>query len=674
MKPIETYILLSSLFLACLGVKITHRLHDDENGQGRSRGDDSVPIRRESLFLTSTTLWADCNPQTEAVVINGTFPGPTIRAMAGERLIINVTNAMTDRNATVHWHGLSMRLNPASDGTPLISQWPIAPGHWFEYDIKLAKEDVGTYFYHSHVGLQAMTAQGALIIEDRPNDWGKNGSDRSGGKKREGERKHDKLSKNGRSVPGAPYAYDEDRVMVIGDYYHATNADKILKGLLASPFVWPGSANALLVNGMQGQLTCNQTSTDLLDPSIRCPPSVSDQVSNLVPGGCDYSTIEVEHAKTYRLRFIGAQSLMYQHLAILNHTMDLIEADGTYLEKVEVDYLEIASGQRYSVLLKTKSKEQVRKETTDGIYWMRLESRWRAGPSGWARIKYTTTKREASKPPFIDDNRRILANETFGWISSSLSPLRTSAATSAFHYEKVPDDSEVTRSVLINGQQIAAGANLKGVAWNVNDYAYSEETTSTEPYLVEIYKGTKSAPGYDKLDEDDDDGQCYDAKQHIYLARPGEVIDIVLINQPSNISQQTEVHPWHLHSRKHWVIAMGQGDYDPDEVRRIRSEGKGGFKDPILRDTTNVYASPGASYLGSSSTVPKGHQGGWAVLRYRVEQEDAGVYPLHCHWFFHQVMGMSTTWALSPDKINQLVKVYDNQQYLFYGRNVRAEV
>lgn len=42
----------------------------------------------------------------------------------------------------IHWHGLSQRMTPASDGTPLISQWPIAPGRWFEYEMKLTKEDV----------------------------------------------------------------------------------------------------------------------------------------------------------------------------------------------------------------------------------------------------------------------------------------------------------------------------------------------------------------------------------------------------------------------------------------------------------------------------------------------------------------------------------------------------
>ena len=57
-------------------------------------------------------------------------------------------------------------MSPFSDGTPAVSQWPIPPLHYFDYEFRIQYGDAGTYFYHSHVGFQAITAAGALIIEE----------------------------------------------------------------------------------------------------------------------------------------------------------------------------------------------------------------------------------------------------------------------------------------------------------------------------------------------------------------------------------------------------------------------------------------------------------------------------------------------------------------------------
>lgn len=65
-----------------------------------------------------------------------------------------------------HWHGLAQRLAPFADGTPLASQWPIPPGHFFDYEIATENDDSGTYFYHSHLGMQEMAASGPLIVDD----------------------------------------------------------------------------------------------------------------------------------------------------------------------------------------------------------------------------------------------------------------------------------------------------------------------------------------------------------------------------------------------------------------------------------------------------------------------------------------------------------------------------
>lgn len=40
--------------------------------------------------------------------INGQFPGPTIRAQAGDTLDIAVTNKLHTEGTVIHWHGIRM--------------------------------------------------------------------------------------------------------------------------------------------------------------------------------------------------------------------------------------------------------------------------------------------------------------------------------------------------------------------------------------------------------------------------------------------------------------------------------------------------------------------------------------------------------------------------------------
>jgi len=103
---------------------------------------------------------------------------------------------------------LSQRTDIFSDGTPQVSQWPIAPLEYFDYAVTPQIGDAGSYFYHSHVGFQAVTATGVLIVEDIAADK-------------------------------SPYTYDDERTLFLQDFY-PTNDSVIEKGLVANPFVWSG--------------------------------------------------------------------------------------------------------------------------------------------------------------------------------------------------------------------------------------------------------------------------------------------------------------------------------------------------------------------------------------------------------------------------------------------------
>ncbi|MDO5865011.1 MULTISPECIES: multicopper oxidase family protein [Paenarthrobacter] len=93
---------------------------------------------------------------------NTGLAAPTIRAKAGDRLTVNLNNALQEETS-IHWHGLALRND--QDGVPGLTQDPVAAGTEFAYDFRLAHP--GTYWYHSHVEMQRERAlYGALIIED----------------------------------------------------------------------------------------------------------------------------------------------------------------------------------------------------------------------------------------------------------------------------------------------------------------------------------------------------------------------------------------------------------------------------------------------------------------------------------------------------------------------------
>ncbi|KAL5621752.1 hypothetical protein BROUX41_006652 [Berkeleyomyces rouxiae] len=99
------------------------------------------------------------------VGINNQWPNPTIEGQIGDRIIVNVHNALGNETTSLHWHGLYMTDTPHMDGAAAVSQCAIPPGHNFTYEFEL--EQAGTYWWHSHEGGQyADGLRGPLIVHD----------------------------------------------------------------------------------------------------------------------------------------------------------------------------------------------------------------------------------------------------------------------------------------------------------------------------------------------------------------------------------------------------------------------------------------------------------------------------------------------------------------------------
>ncbi|AZV38614.1 copper resistance system multicopper oxidase [Komagataeibacter xylinus] len=114
----------------------------------------NLRVGRSRIEIDHKMLHAPC--------IGGDVPGPILRWRQGDTVSINVTNTLADEDTSIHWHGL--RLPSSMDGVPGLSFAGIAPGQTFTYRFPITQS--GTYWYHSHSGMQeAQGLYGAIVID-----------------------------------------------------------------------------------------------------------------------------------------------------------------------------------------------------------------------------------------------------------------------------------------------------------------------------------------------------------------------------------------------------------------------------------------------------------------------------------------------------------------------------
>jgi FtsP/CotA-like multicopper oxidase with cupredoxin domain len=84
--------------------------------------------------------------QVDGYTLNGSSPGPLVRARQGELVEVRLVNEDVGDGVTLHWHGVDVP--NAMDGVAGVTQDAVRPGESFTY--RFVAEDPGTYWYHSH--------------------------------------------------------------------------------------------------------------------------------------------------------------------------------------------------------------------------------------------------------------------------------------------------------------------------------------------------------------------------------------------------------------------------------------------------------------------------------------------------------------------------------------------
>ncbi len=118
---------------------------------------------RYDLYITDTTV-NFTGKTRHAYAINGTIPGPDLVFTEGDTAEIYLHNNLKDEETSLHWHGVI--LPNRFDGVPYLTTEPIFPGQVHLYKFAIVQN--GTYWYHSHSGLQEQAGiYGALIFNKR---------------------------------------------------------------------------------------------------------------------------------------------------------------------------------------------------------------------------------------------------------------------------------------------------------------------------------------------------------------------------------------------------------------------------------------------------------------------------------------------------------------------------
>ncbi|MEU8268562.1 multicopper oxidase family protein [Sphaerisporangium sp. NPDC049002] len=118
-------------------------------------------IARRQRFKLPTGRFVD------GYTLNGTSPGPVIRATVGQLVQVRLVNESVPDGMTLHWHGVDVP--NAVDGVAGVTQDAVGVGQSFTY--RFVADQAGTFWYHSHQVSHEQVRRGllgALVVAPAP--------------------------------------------------------------------------------------------------------------------------------------------------------------------------------------------------------------------------------------------------------------------------------------------------------------------------------------------------------------------------------------------------------------------------------------------------------------------------------------------------------------------------
>jgi len=260
-----------------------------------------------------------------ATTVNGSLPAPTLRWREGDTVTIRVKNRLNE-TTSIHWHGIILPFQ--MDGVPGISFTGIPPGETFTYRFKVQQS--GTYWYHSHSGMQEATGvYGAIIIDPA---------------------QADPIRADREYVVQLSDWTDEDPMRVLaklkvqGDYYNYNQSTAVDFFQDASQM---GLKAAIDKRKMWNEM--RMSPTDLADLSANV---LTYLMNGTTPAG-NWTGL-FRPGERVRLRFINGAANTFYDVRIPGLQLTVVQADGVNVEPVTVDEFRFGPGETYDVLVQPK--------------------------------------------------------------------------------------------------------------------------------------------------------------------------------------------------------------------------------------------------------------------------------------------------------------------------------
>jgi CopA family copper-resistance protein len=251
----------------------------------------------------------------KAYTVNKSLPGPILRLKEGQTATIKVTNKL-QTDTSIHWHGIILPAN--MDGVPGVSFAGIKPGQTFTYKFPLTQS--GTYWYHSHSGMQEQLGHyGALIIDP---------------------------------LEPEPFTYNKDYVILLSDWTFE-NPHQILANLKKMPTYY--NYQRRTIAHLKEDWEWKQMRMDPSDIADVTGATYTYLMNGLTAKN-NWTGIFTKGDKI-RLRFINGSAMTFFDVQIPGLKMTVVQADGQNVKPVTVDEFRIGVAETYDVIVEPANEE-----------------------------------------------------------------------------------------------------------------------------------------------------------------------------------------------------------------------------------------------------------------------------------------------------------------------------
>tara|TARA_R110000772_G_scaffold41357_10_gene96043 strand:- start:385 stop:2181 length:1797 start_codon:yes stop_codon:yes gene_type:complete len=516
-----------------------------------------------------------------AIAVNGTVPGPLLRLREGQDVKLNIHN-MLNEDSSIHWHGLLLPFQ--FDGVPGISFPGIKPGKQFTAKFKIRQS--GTYWWHSHSGLQEqMGHYGPIIIDPEGPD---------------------------------PVQYDREHVILLSEF-SSMHPHAIMKKLKVSEGYFNNRKTATFddydLNSEERRMwgRMRMMPTDIADVSA---PTYIYMINGHGPD--DNLALPYEPGERVRLRFINGSAMTFFNIRIPGLPLTIVQADGQNVQPVEVDEFQIGVAETYDIIV-TPGKA--------GAFALVAESMDR---SGMAQATLSSeTGNQAAFPPLRDPPILTMRDMGHGGMDHSKmdhSKMNHGAMPKMTQPQQMHDMTE-TGAMKMGGMSMRNTSSLP-------------DTVKVGPGIDMVAMNPADRMGYPGLGLDDVDHRVFNYKmlrslEPDHQKRPPDR------EMELHLTGNMERYMWSFDGKKYSAVKDNPIRFDHNERVRVKL-----VNDTMMAHPIHLHGVFFELVNGQSHHQPKKHtvivQPGSSAT-FDVTTDEPGDWAFHCHLLYHMHAGMMQT-------------------------------